>query len=245
MKVTVVENYNEMSKAVADIIYRAVSENPSATLGLATGSTPLGCYRLLAEFCAAKKLSFARVKTVNLDEYVGLDPSDSNSYAYFMRHNLFDAIDVELSNTHIPDGAVEDVNGECERYSQLLTRIPRDVQILGLGANGHIGFNEPYTPFDSRTHEVTLAASTVRDNARHFNSIDDVPTRAITMGIAEIMQAKKIILLANGEAKAQAVRDAVKGEISEACPASILQRHPDCTVIVDKSAAKLIRPNAR
>ena len=240
MKVVIVENYNEMSKVVADVICQTVVENPSATLGLATGSTPLGCYRLLAEFCAEKKLSFARVKTVNLDEYVGLNATDAHSYAYFMRHNLFDGIDVELSNTHIPDGTVEDVGEECERYSQLLSRIPRDVQILGLGANGHIGFNEPYTPFDSRTHEVTLAASTVRDNARFFNSLDDVPTRAITMGIAEIMQARKIILLANGESKAQAVRDAVKGEISEACPASVLQRHPDCTVVIDKSAAKLL-----
>ena len=243
MKVVIVENYNEMSKAVADIICQTVVENPSATLGLATGSTPLGCYKLLSEFCAAKKLSFSRVRTVNLDEYVGLDGKDSHSYAYFMRHNLFDGIDVDESNTHIPNGMAQDIEQECERYGQLLTRIPRDVQILGLGANGHIGFNEPYTPFDSRTHEVMLASSTVRDNARFFDSVDEVPTHAITMGIADIMQAKKIVLLCSGEAKAQAVRNAIEGEITEACPASILQKHPDCTVIIDKAAAKLLQSN--
>ena len=239
MKVIVVENYKEISKTVANILCDEVLANPSATLGLATGGTPLGCYQLLKEFCAAKKVSFARVKTVNLDEYVGLAKSDSRSYAYYMRHNLFDGLDVDFNNTHIPNG-VANVDEECERYSKLLEQIPRDVQILGLGANGHIGFNEPYTPFDSRTHMVTLAASTVRDNARFFDSVDDVPRSAITMGIAEIMQAKKIILIASGEGKAQAVKDAVKGEITEACPASALQKHPNCIVIVDAAAAKLL-----
>ena len=240
MKVIVVEDYNEMSRTVADIICREVVANPTATIGLATGSTPLGCYKLLAEFCAAKKVSFARVRTVNLDEYVGLAAADSHSYAYYMRRNLFDGVDVDTTNTHIPNGTVDDVEQECERYAELLEQIPRDVQILGLGANGHIGFNEPNTPFDSRTHQVALTSSTIIDNARHFDSINDVPKSAITMGIAEIMQAKKIILIASGEGKAQAVRDTVKGEITEACPASILQKHPDCTVIVDKAAAKLL-----
>ena len=240
MKVIIVENYDEMSSVAAEYIAEVVELNPNATLGLATGSTPIGCYRLLTEFCNSKRLSFANVKAVNLDEYVGLTATHNQSYAYFMRRNLFDNIDIKLSNTRIPNGSAADVAEECKRYSQLLAKTCRDVQVLGLGSNGHIGFNEPNTPFDSTTHLVDLTENTIADNSRLFDDVNDVPRQAITMGISEIMQARKIILLASGANKAQAVRDMVKGEVTDKCPASILQRHPDCIVIVDKAAASLL-----
>lgn len=240
MKVIVVEDYQQMSEVVAQVLADTIAAKPTATLGLATGSTPVGCYKLLADFCAQKRLSFAEVKAVNLDEYVGLSATHSQSYAYFMRRNLFDGVDIDSNNTYIPNGMAQDLDSECKRYAQVLDATERDVQILGLGSNGHIGFNEPNTPFDSSTHVVCLSDSTVSDNARFFDSIDEVPRKAITMGIAEIMQAKKIILLASGDNKAQAVYAAVKGEVSPNCPASVLQTHPDCTVVVDKSAAKLL-----
>ena len=240
MKVIIVENYDEMSSVAAEYIAEVVELNPNATLGLATGSTPIGCYRLLAEFCNSKRLSFANVKAVNLDEYVGLKATHNQSYAYFMRRNLFDNIDIKLSNTRIPNGSAADVAEECKRYSQLLAETNRDIQVLGLGSNGHIGFNEPNTPFNSTTHLVNLTENTIADNSRLFDDVNDVPRQAITMGISEIMQARKIILLASGANKAQAVRDMVKGEVTDKCPASVLQRHPDCVVIVDKSAASLL-----
>lgn len=240
MKVIIVQDYEEMSRVAADMIAEVVLGNPNATLGLATGSTPIGCYRLLADFCRQKRLSFANVHAVNLDEYVGLPSMHSQSYAYFMRRNLFDNIDIDLSNTSIPNGLAADAEQECDRYADLLANTARDVQVLGLGSNGHIGFNEPNTPFDTTTHLVDLTSNTIADNSRLFDDVDDVPRKAITMGIAEIMQARKIILLANGRNKAQAVYDMVKGEVTSRCPASVLQRHPDCTVIVDKQAATLI-----
>ena len=240
MKIIIVDNYDEMSSVAAEYIAEVVELNPNATLGLATGSTPIGCYRLLAEFCNSKRLSFANVKAVNLDEYVGLKATHNQSYAYFMRRNLFDNIDIKLSNTRIPNGSAADVAEECKRYSQLLAENNRDIQVLGLGSNGHIGFNEPNTPFNSTTHLVNLTENTIADNSRLFDDVNDVPRQAITMGISEIMQARKIILLASGANKAQAVRDMVKGEVTDKCPASVLQRHPDCVVIVDKPAASLL-----
>lgn len=242
MKVIIVENYDEMSRVAAEMIAKEVEVNPNATLGLATGSTPIGCYKLLAEFCAEKKLSFARVKAVNLDEYVGLPANHSQSYAYFMRRNLFDHIDIDLGNTAIPNGCAEDVEAECAHYCALLSSLPRDVQVLGLGSNGHIGFNEPNTPFDCSTHLVELTQNTIADNSRLFDDPAEVPKKAITMGISEIMQARKIILLASGANKAQAVYNLVKGDVTEKCPASILQRHPDCVVVADKEAGRLL-PN--
>lgn len=240
MKIIIVDNYDEMSSVAAEYIAEVVELNPNATLGLATGSTPIGCYRLLAEFCNSKRLSFADVKAVNLDEYVGLKATHNQSYAYFMRRNLFDNIDIKLSNTRIPNGSAADVAEECKRYTQLLAQNNRDIQVLGLGSNGHIGFNEPNTPFDSTTHLVDLTENTIADNSRLFDDVNDVPRQAITMGISEIMQARKIILLASGASKAQAVRDMVKGEVTDKCPASVLQRHPDCIVIIDKPAAQLL-----
>lgn len=240
MKVIKVENYDEMSRLAAEMIAEVVLSNPQATLGLATGSTPIGCYELLADFCYNNRVSFANVKAVNLDEYVGLPATHNQSYAYFMRRNLFDNIDIDINNTSIPNGNADDTFAECLCYADLLQALPRDVQVLGLGSNGHIGFNEPHTPFDSVTHLVELSDSTIADNSRLFDNPNEVPRKAITMGIAEIMQARKIILLASGANKAQAVRDMVKGEVTSKCPASVLQRHPDCVVIVDKDAAKLL-----
>ena len=240
MKIIVTDNYDEMSKVAAELIAEVVERKPTATLGLATGSTPIGCYKLLADFCRQKRLSFASVKTVNLDEYVGLSSSHNQSYAYFMRRNLFDSIDIELSNTRIPNGDAADVAAECAHYSALLKNNVRDVQLLGLGSNGHIGFNEPDTPFDSVTHLVDLTENTVTDNSRLFKNLEEVPRQAITMGIAEIMQAGKIVLLASGQNKARAVYDMCRGPVNAACPASILQRHPDCVAVLDKAAASLL-----
>ena len=237
MKVQVVKDYQEMSKVAADIVANVVREKSSPVLGLATGSTPLVLYEILSQFCRQKKLSFQKVKTVNLDEYVGLGKNDEQSYVHFMHSNLFDKVDLPEENTHLPNGLASDLQQECARYHQLLQDYTQDVQILGLGSNGHIGFNEPNTPFDSTTHLVSLADSTIKDNARFFKDISQVPTRAITMGIAEIMRAKKILVLASGSNKADAVYKMVKGKVTEQCPASILQLHPDCTVLVDEAAA--------
>ena len=240
MRVIVTENYDEMSKIVAEMVLTTVQANPRATLGLATGSTPIGCYKLLKEFCRDKKMSFAKVSAVNLDEYVGLDKDDVQSYAYFMRRHLFDDVDIDGDNTFIPNGTAASLADECERYANLLQSYRRDLQILGLGGNGHIGFNEPNTPFDSVTHVVDLTPNTIADNSRLFGDVSEVPTRAITMGISEIMKAKKVVVLASGSGTARAVYNMIRGEITAACPASVLQRHPDCTAVLDKSAAALL-----
>lgn len=240
MQIIVVENYDEMSRRGAELLAAVVRENPSATLGLATGTTPIGAYRELIRRYEAGEISFRRVHTVNLDEYVGLDGSDPHSYRYFMQDQLFSHIDIDVANTQVPSGVVGDLAAECRRYTQMLADCPQDIQLLGLGSDGHIGFNEPGAPFAGHTHVTDLAESTIRDNARLFDRIEDVPTRAITMGIADVMQAKKILLMANGKNKAEAVRAMVRGEVTEVCPASILQRHPDATVILDKEAAALL-----
>ena len=240
MKTVIVQDYDAMSRLLAEMVEEVVNGSERPVLGLATGSTPVGAYKLLAEFFAQKKLSFKNVRTVNLDEYVGLGSRDTQSYVSFMHRNLFDLVDLPRENTHIPDGMAADILQECLRYSEVLQHNVQDLQILGLGTNGHIGFNEPNTSFDETTHLVELSASTIAANARFFDEPSQVPTQAITMGIAEIMRAKKIVVVASGSNKAQAVFDMVRGEVSERCPASILQTHPDCTLIVDKLAAKLI-----
>lgn len=240
MKVIIVNDYDEMSRIVADLIVDVVSHSKHPVLGLATGSTPIGVYKLLKDFYARKKVSFKNVRTVNLDEYVGLGRTDEQSYINFMYSNLFDNVDISDENINIPNGLADNLDAECQRYRSVLNGNPQDLQILGLGSNGHIGFNEPHTPFDSTTHLVDLSANTIKDNSRFFSDISEVPTQAITMGIAEIMRAKKVVLLANGSAKAQAVYNTVRGAVTEDCPASILQTHPDCTVVVDKLAAALL-----
>ncbi len=239
MKVIITENYDEMSRKAADIMTELVKNNPNAILGLATGSSPIGMYQYMAQDCK-KGVSYKNVSTVNLDEYVGLTKDHDQSYAYFMRTNLFDHIDIDQNNTNLPCGSAPDAKAECDRYNALLDTMKQDVQVLGLGSNGHIGFNEPNTPFDSLTHLVDLTENTIKDNSRLFKSIDEVPRQALSMGIKNIMQAKSILMVVSGKNKAEAVRGMVKGEITPALPASVLQLHPFVTVICDKDAASLL-----
>ena len=241
MKIIITKNYDEMSAEAYKIMKEVVTSNPEAILGLATGSTPIGLYKNMIEDCKNGAVSYAKIKTVNLDEYAGLDYSSDQSYVYFMRNNLFDHIDIDLKNTNIENGKADDADAECARYNALLETMQQDIQILGIGSNGHIAFNEPGTPFGSVTHVVALAESTIKDNSRMFASIDEVPTKAFTMGLKNIMNAKKIVILANGANKAKAVYGLVKGEVTETVPASVLQLHPDCTLICDEAAAELIK----
>ena len=240
MKIVITKDYNEMSVKAFEIVKDVVTANPSAMLGLATGSTPIGLYKEMIRDHKENGTSYKNISAVNLDEYKGLDITSDQSYVYFMRENLFNHIDIDLANTHIENGKAEDAEAECARYNAFLAENTQDIQVLGIGSNGHIAFNEPGTSFDSVTHIVDLTESTIKDNSRLFKSIDEVPRQAFTMGLKNIMDAKKIIVLANGENKAKAVFGLVKGEITENVPASILQNHPDCTLICDEAAAKLI-----
>lgn len=240
MKVIVVKTYDEMSREAFSVMKEVVTANPRAVLGLATGSTPIGLYQNMIADHEKNGTSYRGIRTVNLDEYAGLDVTSDQSYIYFMRHNLFDHIDVKPENTHIENGKAADRQAECDRYNALLEELPRDIQVLGIGSNGHIAFNEPGTPFGSVTHIVDLTESTIKDNSRMFASIDEVPRQAFTMGLKNIMNAKKILILANGSNKAKAVYGLVRGEVTEKVPASILQLHPDCTLICDEAAASLL-----
>ncbi len=240
MKIIITKDYEEMSKAAAAIVIDCVKNNPEALLGLATGSTPIGMYQNMICDHRENGTSYRHVCTVNLDEYKGLPADHKQSYAYFMRANLFDGLDIDLKNTHIENGMAEDPEAECRRYNELLARRPQDVQILGIGSNGHIAFNEPGTPFGETTHVVSLTESTVRDNSRLFSDISEVPRQAFTMGPKNIMHAKKIVILASGANKAKAVAGMVGGNVVETLPASILQLHPDCTLVCDEAAASLL-----
>lgn len=237
MKVIVVKDYEELSARAAEIFIDEVKNNPDAVLGLATGTTPLGLYARLIADHKENGTSYSRIRTANLDEYKGLPASHNQSYAYFMKKNLFDGLDLPAENTNIEDGMAADEEKECARYNAVLESLPRDLQLLGLGSNGHIAFNEPGTPFGSDTHVVGLAESTIRDNARLFADESEVPRKAFTMGIRQIMRAKKIVILASGANKAAAVRAMVQGEVTESVPASSLQLHPDCVLIADEAAA--------
>lgn len=240
MKIIVTKDYEELSQRAFEIMKDVVAAKSDAVLGLATGSTPIGLYDKMVEDHLTNGTSYRKVRAVNLDEYAGLSPDNDQSYRYFMRKHLFDRIDIDLANTYIEDGMAPDAAKECARYDALLARLPRDIQLLGIGANGHIAFNEPGTAFDQETHVVELTENTIRMNARFFEKESDVPRRAFTMGPRSIMDARKILILATGESKAEAVRATVEGEITPAIPASILRRHPDCTLIADKAAAKLL-----
>ncbi len=240
MKIIVTENYDEMSKKAAEIIIDVIKNNPNAVLGLATGSSPIGTYRNMINDHKENGTSYKRVSTVNLDEYVSLNKDHDQSYAYFMRKNLFDELDIDQTNTNLPCGVAKDLTKECDRYNEVLAKLVPDVQVLGIGSNGHIGFNEPGTPFDSVTHVVELTESTIKDNSRLFKSIDEVPKKALSMGIKNIMQAKSIIMVASGKNKAQAVKGMVNGEITPDLPASVLQLHPFVTLVCDKDAASLL-----
>lgn len=237
MQIKVCRDYEEVSRAAADIFEKELKKKPDSVLGLATGTTPLGLYKNLVKAYKNGRVSFKKVTVFNLDEYVGLEKTHPQSYAYFMRKNLFDFIDINLESTFIPDGAAKNLDAACLDYSDLLSKKQRDLQLLGIGGNGHIAFNEPFSPFDGKTRLVDLTEKTVKDNARLFNSEDEVPKKALTMGINEIFSANKIVLLACGKEKAQAVYNATRLPVSPACPASVLQRHNDCTFILDSAAA--------
>ena len=236
MRIIKCNNYAEVSRKAANLISAQVTLKPDAVLGLATGSTPLGTYDILVKRCQAGDLDFSEITTVNLDEYVGLSADNDQSYRYFMNHNLFDRINICKDKTFVPNGLAEDMEAECAAYETRIASLGGiDLQLLGIGGNGHIGFNEPSTAFDTVTHSVELKASTREANARFFASIDEVPTHALTMGLRSIMQAKKVLLIANGAKKAEIVEKAFFGPVTPEVPASVLQLHPDLTVIYTES----------
>lgn len=242
MNFVIAEDYQDMSRKAADVIAARVAEKPNCVLGLATGSTPIGLYECLVEDCKAGKISFADVSTYNLDEYRGLAPEHDQSYRYFMKQNLFDHVDIDQSRTHVPDGICDDAEASCAAYEQAIVEAGGvDIQLLGLGHNGHIGFNEPCDEFPKATHRVELTESTIQANSRLFDSIEEVPREAYTMGIGTIMRAREILVVANGEGKAEIVKKAFFGPVTPQVPASVLQFHPNVTVIVDAEAGALCR----
>ena len=237
MQIYRAKDYEDMSKKAANIIASQVVLKPDCVLGLATGSTPIGAYKNLVEKYEQGDLDFSQVTTVNLDEYKGLPRENDQSYYYFMHDNLFDHVNVKPENTHLPDGTKEDANEECARYDELIRSLGgQDLQLLGLGHNGHIGFNEPDTVFEKTTHCVDLQESTIEANKRFFASADDVPKQAYTMGIGTIMQAKKILVVVSGEDKADTVAKAFFGPVTPEVPASILQFHKDVILVADEAA---------
>lgn len=238
MKVIVTKNYDEMSKVAADILLEQVKKNPRSTLGLATGSSPIGTYQKIIEAYNNKEVSFKDVTTYNLDEYCGIDIEHPQSYYRFMHDNLFDHVDIKEQNVHIPSarGTESEIKAQCNAYNEALKKASIDIQLLGIGGNGHIGFNEPGTSFEQETFVVTLAERTREDNKRFFNSIDEVPTHAVTMGIKNIMQAKSILMLISGKGKADTVVKLLSGEVTTDFPASVLYRHENVTIVVDEDA---------
>jgi len=238
MRIIVVDNYEEMSKKAAKIIASQVILKPDSVLGLATGDTPLGMYKELIELYNKKEVDFNEVRTFNLDEYYGLNRENPQSYYSYMINNLFNNININRANINVPSGMTKDVDAACLEYENKIKEVGGiDMQVLGIGGNGHIGFNEPDVNFEAETHLVNLDEQTIEANSRFFDSIKDVPVKAISMGIKTIMGSKKIILLANGINKAEAIEKAVKGKINPNVPASILQLHSDVTIIIDKEAA--------
>lgn len=235
MKVIICENYDELSLKAFEVIKELVTSKPDCVLGLATGSSPVGLYKNMIKDHKENGTSYKDVKSYNLDEYVGIDRNDPQSYYTFMYENLFKDIDIDLNNTHVPYGNTE---ADCKAYEDALSEVSIDLQVLGIGQNGHIGFNEPGTPFEELTHIVDLTENTREANARFFdNDINKVPTQAISMGIGTIMKSKKVLLVANGENKADAVKAMIEGPIDTACAASALQNHADVVVVLDKAAA--------
>ena len=238
MRIIEAQDYKDMSRKAANIISAQMILKPESVIGLATGSTPIGVYDQLTEWYKKGDLDFSKIHTVNLDEYKGIDAENKQSYHYFMNQHLFSRVNIELQNTFVPDGMNENQDEECQRYEKLIAGLGGvDLQLLGLGHNGHIGFNEPGTPFDVTTHIVDLAKDTIEANSRFFASMDDVPKQAISMGIKSIMASKMVVLMAYGEGKADAINQMINGPISEELPASVLQNHPNVVVIVDEAAA--------
>ncbi len=227
-----------MSKKAADIVAKMVMEKPDCVLGLATGSTPIGLYKELIRMYKEQGLDFSKVRTFNLDEYYGLAPEHPQSYYYFMYESLFKHINIPLQNVNVPNGLVKNVKAYCLHYEEMIKQAGGiDIQVLGIGGDGHIGFNEPGSSLGSRTRLKTLTEQTVKDNSRFFEKIEDVPRFAITMGVGTIMEARKCILLANGTKKAKVVAQAIEGPVTAQVTASVLQLHPDCVAILDQEAA--------
>lgn len=241
MNILTFDTEEQLNEAGAGILSGLVQVNPQAVLGLATGGTPVGIYEKLVESYKRGVVSFKQVTTFNLDEYVGISPEHHQSYSHYMRHHLFNHVDINLERTHVPCGTAADLEAESRDYDALIEEAGRiDIQLLGLGHNGHIGFNEPSDELVSGTHIVELAEATKNANARYFTSEEEVPSQAITMGVGMILKAKKILLVVKGEDKAAIVKRALQGPISTNCPASLLQTHPELTVLLDRAAGRLL-----
>jgi len=237
MKIIKAKDYQDMSRKAANIISAQVILKPDCVLGLATGSTPIGMYEKLVEWYNKGDLDFGDVTTVNLDEYKGLPKEDEQSYYYFMHSHLFDYVNINPDRTFLPDGMNEDPDAECERYEEVIRSVGGvDLQLLGMGHNGHIGFNEPGDEFAKGTHCVDLQPRTIEANKRFFASVDDVPRQAYSMGIQTIMKAKKILVIVSGEDKAEALKNSLFGPVTPRVPGSILQMHPDVTIVADEAA---------
>ena len=241
MRIIKAKDYADMSRKAANIIAAQVILKPDCVLGLATGSTPIGTYKELIKGYENGDLDFSLVKTANLDEYRGLEKTNDQSYDYFMKANLFNHININFDNLNIPNGENPDADAECKRYEEVVKALGgQDLQLLGMGHNGHIGFNEPADEFVKETHCVDLQESTIQANKRFFEKVEDVPTQAYTMGINTIMQAKMILVIVSGADKAEIVKKAFFGPVTPQVPASILQMHPNVVVVVDEAAASLI-----
>jgi len=239
MKIIKANDYADMSRKAANIISAQVILFPQSVLGLATGSTPVGVYRQLVEWYRKGDLDFSRIHTINLDEYCEISPEQEQSYRYYMNENLFKDVNILPKNTHLPDGLAADYDLECARYDQLISDLGGiDLQLLGIGHNGHIGFNEPDQSYGKMTHRIYLDQLTIEANARFFSDTSQVPQYALTMGIKAIMQAKKILLVVNGENKEEILYQALNGPVTPSVPASIIQLHPDVTLVADKAALR-------
>ncbi len=237
MKIEIVKDHVAMSERAAEIIANKVKENKEAVLGLATGGTPEVTYKLLVE----KNLDWSTISTFNLDEYSNIEGTHKMSYRFYMNKNLFNHVNIDKANTNVPSG-MADASIEGPRYDEAIQKAGGiDLQLLGLGQNAHIGFNEPGSPENGGTAEVALTESTINANARYFNSADEVPQTAISMGIGSIMKAKEILLIASGDSKAQAVKDMIEGNVTTDVPASFLQKHANATILIDEAAAKLLK----
>jgi len=241
MKVVEVENYDEMSKVAAKTIIEKIKQEQNVVLGLATGGTPVGTYKQLVIDYKEHMTSYKNVHTVNLDEYIGLKETDPTSYAYYMKEHLFNDINIPIVNTHIPSGEAVDTGKECEEYETLIDSLGGvDLQLLGIGENGHIGFNEPGTSFHSKTSVVKLSDTTRKANSIYFNGLEEVPTHAISMGISTILKSKQILLLVSGKRKAEVLYRLLTEDIKEELPASILRKHPNVTIVADFEALSIV-----
>ncbi|MDF2530793.1 MAG: nagB [Clostridia bacterium] len=238
MRIIIAKDYDELSKKTANLLASQITLKPNSVLGLATGSTPVGAYNELVRIYKEGDINFTEVVTFNLDEYYGLDKENPQSYYYFMMENLFKHVNINKHNIHIPNGRAKDIELECIEYENKIKQAGGiDLQLLGIGRNGHIGFNEPDVKFEAQTHLVTLDEDTIEANSRFFTALDEVPRKAISMGIKTIMHSRKIILLASGEEKAETINSMINGKITPELPASVLQLHPDVVVLLDEKAA--------